>query len=163
MSCRPPLQPFKLLDSAPVAQSREMTPDTQILEQACAINESVTLLGMPREIRDLIYHYIFPDILSFHVQIPAKLVEEMIKWEAADILVKKAFCKLVTWDQLVSALIRQNFMISRQIRNEVLSITSNTSSASSRTNVICLESPLGSSISRSRSSSLYRMYKPECI
>ena len=110
------------MDATSVAQSLVVAPMTQASEQPLTINQSATFLGMPREIRDLIYRYVFPNITSHRVHLPAKLMEEMDKLEAADVPVKKVFCKLVTWDQPVSALIKKHFMISRQIRNEILPV-----------------------------------------
>lgn len=109
-------------DKASTAQSLEMILSAHASKKAHSINESATFLGMPREIRDLIYHFVFQNVYVYHAVIPARYSEEMSKWDAAKIAVKKVFGKLDTTDLRIRALLDQNFMISHQIRDEILPV-----------------------------------------
>jgi len=97
-----------------------MTTNAPASEQASTVNKSATFLGMTREIRDLIYHYVFPDIQLHRALIPASILEEMKRSEAAKAPITKAYGYLSAGKFGVAALIRQNFMISHQIRDEML-------------------------------------------
>ena len=113
---------FASLHATSDAQSLEMTTNTEASERPSTINQSATFFGMPREIRDLIYDFVFPDIQLKRAVIPAKLSKEMTKWNAAELPITKVFGRLVTKDKSNIARFTQSFTISRQFRDEILPV-----------------------------------------
>jgi len=108
---------------APIAQLRRMTRIAKVFKRRAVNNKRATLLDMPREIRDLIYHHIYPEPSSSRSVVPVSAVvdetghqvlgrrETLVKKKATRMerrnLVKHVFAPLV---------------ISRQIRDEILPI-----------------------------------------
>lgn len=110
------------LDTMSDTQSLEMTPNTEAADQPRMIDQKATFFSMPREIRDLIYHYVFPDIHINRAVLPAQLSKEMTKWSAAELPTTKIFGRLVTKDKSNIARFAQSFTISRQFRDEILPV-----------------------------------------